>query len=214
MIRRYSTRRAFTLIELLIVIAIILILIAIALPNFLEAQIRAKITRCKADMRTLSTAIVSYSIDEDGAFPYGQGSFRSLGAAGGYQPAAPLWVLTTPHEYLKPLPSNPFSMDPNLTAAEQDALLTFYYADRLFRRDQNWIDFTCPHCDEGWMGQWQRRGWREWVLFSPGPSNYNPIGFTGGFTYPDEVMYSATNGTKSIGGIFAGGPTGDGNALY
>lgn len=40
-------RPGFTLIELLIVIAIILILIAIALPNFLEAQIRAKVTKAK-----------------------------------------------------------------------------------------------------------------------------------------------------------------------
>lgn len=47
----------FTLIELLIVIAIILILIAIALPNFLEAQIRAKVTRAEADIRNLATAI-------------------------------------------------------------------------------------------------------------------------------------------------------------
>ena len=47
----------FTLIELLIVIAIILILIAIALPNFLEAQTRAKVTRAEADIRNLATAI-------------------------------------------------------------------------------------------------------------------------------------------------------------
>ncbi|MCA9447275.1 MAG: prepilin-type N-terminal cleavage/methylation domain-containing protein, partial [Candidatus Omnitrophica bacterium] len=47
----------FTLIELLIVIAIILILIAIALPNFLSAQIRAKVTRAEADLRSLATAI-------------------------------------------------------------------------------------------------------------------------------------------------------------
>jgi len=46
---RFNTpKKGFTLIELLIVIAIILILIAIALPNFLEAQIRARMTRAKA----------------------------------------------------------------------------------------------------------------------------------------------------------------------
>ena len=51
------SRKGFTLIELLIVIAIILILIAIALPNFLEAQLRAKTTKAQAEMRTLATAI-------------------------------------------------------------------------------------------------------------------------------------------------------------
>ena len=53
----------FTLIELLIVIAIILILIAIALPNFLEAQIRAKVTKVKAELRTAATALEAYQVD-------------------------------------------------------------------------------------------------------------------------------------------------------
>ena len=53
-------KSGFTLIELLIVIAIILILIAIALPNFLAAQVRARITRIQGDMRALATANEAY----------------------------------------------------------------------------------------------------------------------------------------------------------
>jgi len=49
-------QKAFTLIELLIVIAIIIILIAIALPNFLEAQIRARATKATAELRIIGTA--------------------------------------------------------------------------------------------------------------------------------------------------------------
>lgn len=57
--------RAFTLIELLVVVAIITILAAIATPNLLEAQIRAKVSRCKSDMRTIATALEAYHVDNN-----------------------------------------------------------------------------------------------------------------------------------------------------
>ena len=57
--------RAFTLIELLIVVAIIAILAAIAVPNFLEAQVRAKVSRVKSDHRTFGVAIESYHVDNN-----------------------------------------------------------------------------------------------------------------------------------------------------
>lgn len=59
-VRRWRGCSGFTLIELLIVIAIILILIAIALPNFLEAQERARVTRGKAHLRSMETAVFSH----------------------------------------------------------------------------------------------------------------------------------------------------------
>lgn len=60
--------RGFTLIELLIVVAIIAVLAAIAVPNFLEAQTRAKISRVKNDHRAISTALETYHID-NGVYP-------------------------------------------------------------------------------------------------------------------------------------------------
>lgn len=65
--------RAFTLIELLIVVAIIAILAAIAVPNFLEAQTRAKVSRTLADMRAISTGIEAFRIDQN-LYPVGSDS--------------------------------------------------------------------------------------------------------------------------------------------
>lgn len=62
--------RAFTLIELLIVVAIIAILAAIAVPNFLEAQTRAKVSRVQSDLRTITTGLMTYRIDNNN-FPEG-----------------------------------------------------------------------------------------------------------------------------------------------
>lgn len=58
-------RFGFTLIELLIVVAIIAILAAIAVPNFLEAQTRAKVSRVVSDIRTFETAMKTYQVDHN-----------------------------------------------------------------------------------------------------------------------------------------------------
>jgi prepilin-type N-terminal cleavage/methylation domain-containing protein len=55
----------FTLIELLIVVAIIAILAAIAVPNFLEAQTRARVARVQSDLRALATGLESYRVDQN-----------------------------------------------------------------------------------------------------------------------------------------------------
>ncbi len=65
MTQRTARSTGFTLIELLIVVAIIAILAAIAVPNFLEAQVRSKVSRVKSDMRSLATALESYAVDNN-----------------------------------------------------------------------------------------------------------------------------------------------------
>lgn len=59
----------FTLIELMVVIVIIGILVAIALPNFVGAQDRAKISSVKANAHTLQTAVETYAVDWGGTYP-------------------------------------------------------------------------------------------------------------------------------------------------
>jgi type II secretion system protein G len=56
-------QKGFTLIELLIVVAIIGIIAAIAIPNLLNAINRGRQKRTMADMRSIATAIESYSVD-------------------------------------------------------------------------------------------------------------------------------------------------------
>lgn len=58
-----NRRLGFTLIELLVVVAILAILGAIALPNFMEAQTRAKVARVASDLRAAATCLESYRID-------------------------------------------------------------------------------------------------------------------------------------------------------
>jgi prepilin-type N-terminal cleavage/methylation domain-containing protein len=56
-------RKGFTLIELMVVIAIIIILAAIAIPNYLNMTERAKKSRISSDMATLATGLESFKTD-------------------------------------------------------------------------------------------------------------------------------------------------------
>ncbi len=86
-------KKGFTLIELLIVVAIIGILAAIAVPNFLNAQIRAKIARVKADQNAYAMAMEQYQLDSGGHFPHQDR----------------IWKLTTPVSYIAGLNPDPFA---------------------------------------------------------------------------------------------------------
>ena len=95
-------RNGFTLIELLIVVAIIGILAAIAVPNFLNAQTRAKIAQVESGIRALSTAFESYRIDW-GVYALHDPEHR-------YN----VWLngLTTPIAYIGKVPTDIFQTGP------------------------------------------------------------------------------------------------------
>lgn len=62
-------RKAFTIIELLIVMAVITIIVGILLPRIRGMQDQANITKSQAELRTLQTAIESYAITHQGSLP-------------------------------------------------------------------------------------------------------------------------------------------------
>jgi len=95
----------FTLIELLVVVAIISILAMIALPNFLEAQIRAKVSRACAEMNVYAAALDLYYLDNSSYIPSACPDMNRPNADGTLR-----WYvcLTTPIAYLTGLPGDPF----------------------------------------------------------------------------------------------------------
>jgi len=159
--------RGFTLIELLIVVAIIAILAAIAVPNFLEAQVRAKVSRVKTDQRSMATAIEAYYVDNNiypawsaGTGPGGTETYNHWvvysnnhtgGAAelpcfllNGVGPAQRFMTLTTPVAYITSYTADPFATNRGCT---------FSYA-AVFPGD--------PHTPPG-------KGGVGWILWSFGP---------------------------------------------
>lgn len=71
-------RMAFTLIELLVVISIIALLLAILMPALSKVKEMAKTLHCETNLKTLMTAVITYSVDNDSKLP-GSWNYNAMG---------------------------------------------------------------------------------------------------------------------------------------
>ncbi len=172
------SRKGFTLIELLIVVAIIGILAAIAVPNFLNAQIRAKIARGYADMRSIATGIEQLRLDrgvlpvdwwdDDDEFGHKrlEEVFGMIGAGPDFEARgkdAVLAPLTSPIAYLSSIPADPFQDGPEFGNPH------YYYVDNDPEASREDHDFPVFKKDTAHLygNEYLREG--EWALGGIGP---------------------------------------------
>jgi type II secretion system protein G len=184
-------KKGFTLIELLIVIAIILILIAIALPNFLEAQIRARVVKAKSEMKSIYTGMESYYIDFK-IYPEESEQDIALTSEG-----KGLLRLTSPIAYMTSIPEDPFGGEDRDVAGGNTLIL---YEVGGVEAGQTYP--RCGECCVTWC-MFSKSPWGEQIPYGENP-HFNVTG-------RDIRTYNPTNGTSSRGNIFQWG--GDGTFI-
>ncbi len=185
--------KAFTLIELLIVVAIIAILAAIAVPNFLEAQTRAKVSRAEADLRSVAVALESYVVDHNRYMPFN--TQVCLGPTDCKLGEPQIYLLSTPIAYMTNIPQDPFQ------AARPES--------HPFPQ-KNFLDFMGPvpryfvYADNTFL----LNGSSGWSLRCMGPdTDWDLVGYLpdDDSAVPQNGKYDPTNGTISNGDILRSG---------
>lgn len=204
--RRVSDPSGLTLIELLVVVAIISVLAGIATINFLNAQIKAKHARVKADLHSTATAIEAYRIDSN-HYP-----FDIVGEDGRAPGANDYWyissAITSPIAYMTShVFTDPFRQD-------KAHLPERYFRPRYVNYSLMKVNLNLELITETAVPAYQQ-GFRWYGVFrlsAAGPdgkagpwspvSSWNGDGFT---KFPGILInYDPTNGSRSNGDIVRG----------
>lgn len=211
-------KRAFTLIELLIVVAIIGILSAIAVPNFLNAQTRAKVSRCMADLRAIYTGVELLRQDR-GYLPIDVWDYNTdegkkilkeklgnVGAAPANARSADmiLAVLTSPISYMSAVPIDPFlkKTGNNAERGFEGPLTTYVYIDEDPNIPGKDMYFMALMDQQEQSHKLQPIQEHEFALVSVGPD-----GIIGNSTVVEGnklrgLPYDPSNGLMSVGDIY------------
>jgi prepilin-type N-terminal cleavage/methylation domain-containing protein len=200
-------RSAFTLIELLIVVAIIAILAAIAVPNFLEAQTRSKISRVHSDFRAVGIACESYMVDQNG-YPACDVTTGFAGFLSTEMNAEMLDRLTTPVSYLTSSrwkdaffipPQGTSQWNPHGYYQYQPYNLTYFGTSAMNRKAFIIFSFGPDRLSSSmdWIVNDVIVGGEDFLYAASKPRDTN--GYYG--TDNGACIYDPTNGTKSRGDI-------------
>lgn len=217
---KFERTIAFTLLELVIVVAVIAILSVIAIPNFLSAQTRAKVSGAKNNITVLADAAQVYRVDWNRYPPTIQRIPRDpYGIISDVQ----LYVLTTPLAYVSPAAfKDPFGK-----------IRRHSFTALSFSSWQSRSDFPVPetpnpkgsllYYNYHYFSDWTGNPWIDVTgigLVSIGPDRKDsfgvfrpfppealpPLARKIGILHPRDTQYDPTNGAISSGDIagFAG----------
>lgn len=92
-------RSAFTLIEVLVVVAIIALLVSILLPSLRAARNQAKLVSCAANLKQIATLVASYQTEYSGYVPVVFNDAASVNSGGSNPPARACWVSVALRKY-------------------------------------------------------------------------------------------------------------------
>ncbi len=165
---------SFTLIELLIVVAIIGVLAAIAIPNFLNSQLRAKVTRVYSDMGAIGMALEMYRLDNN--------KYPISNYVESY-PKRALRRLTTPNSYIGTIPLDPFRSEDMVNSMGG---LSSAHLDYSYYNCDDTSAYAGPNTKNG-----DSRVSFDWFLMSPGPDKVT-----------NWLFYDLSNGVASPGDIY------------